>query len=490
MLVFKREVDRLKWLFEKICGSRLKDLWLLIGAGICLALFLGGVNLVNDWGSKKYQRKDNEFNTLPVAPREFVTDSPLHIEIEDQSPWAKDETLTLNQYTCSYYEQDMLTEQADYNRDGRMTQVSRYKYDTAGNIRWEQVIKDTGQPWIRNHFYEYDHSGRVVHEEIYEGKELAERSYFRYTDLGCAGVSYSYLDEKEEGSTAGYCTSRTEFLEDKEGNLLCCFEFGRQDNDVPDIVWRMQWDTVGDQMVNRVQYFERRSGQNQSDWYQSVIASDMEQINLYVYNPETSRKNLTLQLNYEWLRDDRVFALTPFFYRAQYDGDHLLWQISYEDDRVQYYSACQYDEDGRLQTAVEYVGDDAPYALFHRYEYPVEEGTLNYFYGERLDINDLPQVTSHRQEHYCYEIDGPQFIYTAEDGSHISLMFSDEGMLAGIEMTDVSGNILEGCEFCESGKDAGELEKMYINGAVVEGIDAIMDKLEEEAGTDTEGRTR
>ncbi len=147
---------------------------------------------------------------------------------------------------------------------------------------------------------------------------------------------------------------------------------------------------------------------------------------------------------------------------------------------------------------MEYAGnDDEPYALFRRYEYPVRKENVNYYYGERLDLNDLPQVESRREAQFIYEIKGRDFAHQAEDGSNIMLTFSDEGFLAKAEMTDVSGNIRQQCEAVISGKNFGKLGKLYIGKEAAEGMEEIMERLEEEAegygfrvGEDLEGRLK
>ncbi len=49
-------------------------------------------------------------------------------------------------------------------------------------------------------------------------------------------------------------------------------------------------------------------------------------------------------------------------------------------------------------------------------------------------------------------------------------------------MTDASGNLLQSSEIVINGKNFGKLERMYIEGEMAEGIDGVLEKLEEKAG--------
>lgn len=445
-----------------------------------------------------YPREDSEFYGLEAAPCALINPEK-QIVINDADFYSENDALLFYQYTDSYYDADMLMAEADYDPEGRLSNLHLLEYDMAGNLYQEHMESETDGNQTRRYVYEYDDSGNVVHEEVYWDGNLAERNYFRYTDIGRAGISYSYVDEQYEGGLSSYSLSRREFLEDEQGNLLCVFEVPAE---IPSDVWRMQWTQRDGYLVNRLRYYERNSwgsynggSYSDSDWYLGRETANEEYFNLYVCDPDTGEKNCTLQIIYDWDNETDTFVLLPSFYLAQYDEDRLLWQLDYEDDRVQYYNVRQYDKDGRLQAAVEYVGNgDEPYALFHRYEYSAEEEKVNYYYGERLDINDIPQAAGRREAHYFYEIAGQEFSHQAEDGSNIMLVFSDEGFLSKAEMTDASENTLQQCEVVISGKDFGKLGKLYIGGYMAEGMDAIMEELEEQArfygfrvGEDLEG---
>ena len=422
----------------------------------------------------KYSRDDTEFYGLPIASstheKLLISDQ---ISIDDRSSYAENEILALYQYTRYSYDDDMLIAKADYDEDGDQLQWTMWEYDSAGNIRTEQTGNGVDVIQTYSHFYEYDSSGWVVHEEIYRDEDLMENNYFRRTDIGCAGVRYSYLDNQTDGGISGSSPSRTEFLEDQQGNTLCVFEFNSWDRNEPCEAWKMQWMQQDNQIVCRVQNYKdneygfwiRQSSDSvyQNHWYQTRGNADAEQVNLYEYNSETGVGNPTLQINYEWQNEQYDFCLTPSFYRAQYDGDALLWQMLYSDGGLAYYGACQYDTDGRLEIAVEYDAEgEKPYALLHRYERPEE------------DII----------EEYVYEIQGQEFSHLFGDGENVLLTFSKTGILSGIEMTDAAGSVLEKYEFTESGENAGKIEKMYTGMNVITGEVAVLEKLEEEVGAE------
>lgn len=50
----------------------------------------------------------------------------------------------------------------------------------AGNVLAEQIADETEGTWTYRHIYEYDDSGQVAHEEVYQDDALIERNYYRY----------------------------------------------------------------------------------------------------------------------------------------------------------------------------------------------------------------------------------------------------------------------------------------------------------------------
>lgn len=370
----------------------------------------------------QYKREDTEFYGLPIAsqsPAKLLISE--QVTIDDRSSYAENEMLALYQYTRYSYGDGMLIAEADYDEDGSLFQWTMWEYDTAGNIRTEQIGNGADVIQTYSHFYEYDSSGWVVHEEIYRDEDLMENNYFRRTDIGRAGVSYSYPDKRADEGVSGSRSSRTEFLEDQQGNILCVFQFNSQNRDEPCEAWKMQWIQQENQIVNCV------------------------------------------RLNYERQNEQYDFCLTPSFYRAKYDGDFLLWQMLYSDGSLTHYSAYQYDTDGQLEIAVEYDTEkEKPYALLHRYEYPED------------DII----------EEYVYEIQGQEFSHSFGDGENVRLTFSKTGILSGIEMTDAAGTVWEKYEFTESGNEVGKLKNIHIGTDVITGEDAILEKLKEEVGAE------
>lgn len=464
---------KLEWFNEEKYGSAPKKIMLIFGAMGMLFAFFWFISWLRSTPAK-YGREDTKFYGLPIASSSTAKLSILEqVAIDDRSSYAENEMLPLYQYTRYTYDDDMLIAEADYDEDGSLFQWTMWEYDTAGNVRTEQT--GNGPDVIRTytHFYEYDSSGKGVHEEIYRDDDLMENNYFRHTDIGCAGVSYSYLDNQADGEISDSYSLCTEFLEDENGNTLCVFQFNSRDQKEPCEVWKMQWTQQGNQIVNRVQNYKddvyrfwmelNSNSEYQNHWYQTRGWADTEQLNLYEYNPETEVRNLTLQLNYEWQNEQYDFCLIPSFYRAQYDEDCLLWQMLYSDGKLAYYGACQYDTEGRLEIVVEYDTEkEKPYALLHRYERP-EEGII---------------------EEYVYEIQGQEFSHLFGDGENVLLTFSKTGILSGIAMTDAAGSVLEKYEFTESGENAGKIESMYTGTDVITGEVAVLEKLDEEVGAE------
>ena len=410
-------------------------------------------------GSAQNGRKDTDMHPLPIEEHVFL-DPPKQIVVDDRSVYAENEALKLYQYSCYYYDEDQLLAEADYDKKGSLINLNCWEYDTAGNMCREQTQNKMDGTRTCRHIYEYDSLGRKVHEKVYWNEEVVEDNYFRYTDQGCAGVSYSYLDQHIDGGISQYCSYRTEYLEDENGNPLCAFKLKSLNVDIPNDVWTMQWTQQDDYMVNHVKYYQRNIlNPNSSDWYRYADTADMEQFNLYEYNAETGDKNHILQLSYEWQNDENAFCLTVPFYRAQYEGNLLFWQMSYSDRGLVYYSACQYDADGRLEAVVEYgAEEDESYAVFYRYEYPEED----------------------KIEKYSYFIEEREFSHLFGDGDCVLLTFSYTGILTGIEMTDVSGKLIEKYEFCEVGEERGRFKNMYVGDNVIVGEKAVLEKFEEE----------
>lgn len=450
------------WIPEDRYDSR-KKAWVILMVTVSfMAFLLFGIRWLTspEPPVSKYPREETELRGLPASPR-ILINPPEQITINDQSLYAENGDLYFYQYTDSYYNEDRLQAEAVYDMTGRLLTLNWWEYDMAGNVYREHTQNEEGWEQVRRHIYEYDGTGEVVHEAIYWDEMITEDTYYRYTDLGRAGVRYSYFDDQIDGGISQYCKSHTEFLEDENGNLLCAFKLPTSTSKTPNDVWKMQWALKDSYLINRLQYFDSGWSVNDDDWYEYDRRADEEQFNLYLCNTETGEKFHTMQLLYDWDYDIDDFVLLPSFYAAQYDEDRLLWQLTYDEDRVQYYSVCQYDTDGRLQAAVEYMGnDDEPYAQLHRYEYPAKD----------------------RQGHYYYGIMGQEFVHQAKDGSSISLKFSDEGFLAEAKMTDASGNLLQSSEIVINGKNFGKLERMYIEGEMAEGIDGVLEKLEEKAG--------
>ncbi len=425
-------------------------------------------------GGNHYERENTAFHALPAEPY-IPRDSLKNTVIEDNSPYAEDESLSLYRYASRFYQDQRLTQEAEYDAQGGRTLLHTLKYDTAGNVLTEQIADETGAAQAYRHIYEYDDLGRMVHEEIYRDEDLMERHYFRYLyssyeyggsdnafnrDIGYAGVSYSYLNDQIDGGISNYCASRTEFLTDGEDNPLCIIKLNSLNQDTPGEVWKLQWQKQGDRLLNRVQYYKNsweKHYNDTDDWYLHTEHADEEQFNLYECS-EMAGKRLVLQLNYN---NKSRYLLKNSFYRARYDGDRLLWQMDYLEGRLVYYSACLYDEEGRLQEAVEYdvQGEEEPLALFHRYEYPEPD----------------------REEQYIYVIQGEEFSQELGENSAVKLVFSADGILSSLKMTNMSENGSEIYEFAASGENTGQLKQMCRGTDVTEGERAVLKKLEREA---------
>lgn len=462
--------------YEKSSGSKLWALISLLGFAVGMLTLMGTIvgllSLVGWFGSRggnSYERENTVFHRLPAA-RHIPRDSLKNMVIEDRSPYAEDESLSLCQYTIRFYQDGLLTQETEYDAQGGRTCLRTLKYDTAGNVLTEQIADEDGTQTYR-HIYEYDDLDRMAHEEVYRNEQLMERHYFRYLyssyeyggpdnafirDIGYAGVSYSYLNDQIDGGISHYCANHTEFVTDAEGNPLCVIKLNSLQQEIPGKVWKLQWRRRNDCLLNRVQYY-KSSYSHADDWYVQEKWADEEQFNLYECS-ETSGKHLALQLNYN---NASKFLITNSFYQARYDGDRLLWQMDYVEGSLAYYSACLYDGEGRLQEAVEYdaQGEEEPLALFHRYEYPEAD----------------------REEQYTYVIQGEEFDQASGEDGAIKLAFSTEGILAVIEMTNVSENDTVIYEFTVSGENTGRLKQMCAGAEVTEGERAVLRKLEQEA---------
>ena len=136
-----------------------------------------------------------------------------------------------------------------------------------------------------------------------------------------------------------------------------------------------------------------------------------------------------------------------------------MQEMNYSDGGLVYYSARQYDADGRLAAEMEYeVKEEEIFRTFHRYEYPEEE----------------------RVEKYSYLIQGQEFSHLFEEGERILLAFSCEGVLTKIKMMDRSGELLEKYEFYEAGEKEGEFRGMYAGTEMIIGETAILQELSKE----------
>ena len=135
--------------------------------------------------------------------------------------------------------------------------------------------------------------------------------------------------------------------------------------------------------------------------------------------------------------------------------------MNYEEGGLVFYSACRYDEEGRLQEAVEYdaQGEEKPLVLFHRYEYPEPD----------------------REEQYTYIIQGSEFGQVFGDGDQVRLVLSENDLLSAIEMTNVSENKPETYEFAISDENAGQILRMCIGTDAAEGEEEALKILEKEA---------
>lgn len=453
-----RNVAGSKWYREGKYGPG--PIYLLVLVAF-LAIILTGLHWMARYKTVQYKRETTAFHTLPAAPRVLVAPEE-QIVVSDTSVYAGNEFLTLYMYADFYYNADRLMAEADYDKEGNLLSKSQWEYDAAGNLIQEQTESEADGLWTNRYIYEYDEAGNVVHQKVYWDENLAEDNYFRFTDFGRAGVSFSYLDDRADGGISQYCSERMEFVEDAEGKLLYMFNFNGPETVHSRDACKKQWVQSGDHLISREQYYtyDAIRYSTRSDWYQDIEAANQEQFNLYEYDSETKRRNRILEVNYEWLSDQEKFELSPSFYRAKYDGDNLLWQIEYTDGILTYYSACQYDADGQLQSGVEYrAGEEEAYTLVHRYEY--------------LGRDKIGK--------YSYELWGTEFEQSLGEEESALLTFSDTGILTEIRLTDAMGNVSEQYEFVESGESAGRIEKMYVDGETTTGENAVLEKMEAEA---------
>ena len=134
--------------------------------------------------------------------------------------------------------------------------------------------------------------------------------------------------------------------------------------------------------------------------------------------------------------------------------------MDYAEGKLDYYSACLYDDEGRLREAVEYDAQgEEPQTFFYRYEYSEAD----------------------REDQYAYAVQGEAFGLAFGDGDQVRLVFSENGVLSAIEMTDASENRQEIFAFADSGENAGQLRQMCAGTEVAEGEREFLRKLEKEA---------
>lgn len=440
----------------------------LIGAIVGLLSFVGWIG---GEGRNDYERESTAFHGLP-AELHVLRESPGRIEIADDSPYAREESLTLSRYVSRFYQNQRLMQESEYDPQGSRTYLRTLEYDMAGNVLAEQIADETEGTWTYRHIYEYDDSGQVAHEEVYQDDALIERNYYRYLyasyvyggadqtlekKIGYAGVNYSYLNDQVDGGISQYCANHTEYLTDGEDNPLCIFRFNSLLVENPTEVWKLQWQRQGDRLLNRVQNYKAGySHSSTRDWYLREEKADAEQFNLYECS-DKAEKHLVLQINYN---HKAKFLLNNSFYLARYSEDRLLWQMDYAEGELDYYSACLYDDEGRLREAVEYDAQgEEPQTFFYRYEYSEAD----------------------REDQYAYAVQGEAFGLAFGDGDQVRLVFSENGVLSAIEMTNASENRQEIFAFADSGENAGQLRQMCAGTEVAAGEREFLRKLEKEA---------
>lgn len=447
-------------------GSVTSLVGFVVAIPVLMGFIVGLISLVGWLGSIKdssYEREKALFHTLPAAPH-IPRESLKEIVVKDRSPYAEDDSLALYQYTVRFYQEELLTQETEYDARGNRTGLHTLAYDTAGNVLTEQIVDETEETHTYRHIYEYDGMGDMVHEEIDRDGKTVENTYLRYTDEGCAGSGFSYTDDNGEFVVSSDDVRYMEFLTDEEGNPICLFQFSALDEDAPDHAWKLYWQKSDRHLLNYAWHYDYDKGlwmtnQRAYDWYASTGAIE-EQFSLYEYEEETAEKHLTMQLNYEWPAAKFDFFRVPSFYLAEYDGDRLLWQMNYVEGKLAYYSVCSYDGEDRLQEALEYDAQgEEPQTYFHRYEYPEED----------------------REEQYTYRIQGKEFRHDFE--GNISFTFSDTGIMTETEMTDVSKNEKEIYRFDTGQENAGQLLQVEMGTEKIQGEDGFLDRLEAEAAS-------
>lgn len=208
--------------------------------------------------------------------------------------------------------------------------------------------------------YEYDDAMRVLHQLTYREEKLREELFYRYEEDRSVCVRYQYGDMitagREEKTTWGIC-SYTSSVYDAAGNEVCrCYFDGNEE--LERVIYR-----VFDEKGRQIRELSGEDDDNLTDmWtmeWEEETAEGITYLNGTCYDKTEGRDN------------------PHAAYRAEYEGNDLLWEVFLTDDRLAYARAYDYDTDGNVTGEAEYsVYDGSGHSLLLQMRYN-EEGQIS-----------------------------------------------------------------------------------------------------------------
>lgn len=153
-------------------------------------------------------------------------------------------------------ETGLMTERAEYDREGQIFYSIRSVYDDSGNMVEESWHGRKGEP-IKRHTYEYDESGEIVIEVQYDRENNMIGFYnFSYDERG-------NLLEKQWHNSAGTLMSTFRYVCDEEDRVIRISLFGPEDglensqefvyDDVGNII-EEKWYDENENLVKHLRY--------------------------------------------------------------------------------------------------------------------------------------------------------------------------------------------------------------------------------------------
>lgn len=245
--------------------------------------------------------------------------------------------------------------------DDGLLPEKQIRYISVGNDRLDRYEYDSDGTFTgRYELWEYDGEGRIVHKIVYDGKQKSKESYYSYRNEMCACITYTYENADGGGERLALCEKS---VSDAQGNLLL--------NDICDAEGTIL-------STKRYQYNDQahpvliRKGEN-GECLNEVWA-------LAWSGPLHDQKEADVSY---YKADSFAEAAAPYWYQKKepdmryrlfywYAGEHVASVMKYGGSGLEYYSACDYDENGNLQEITEYTVDTMPDSL-HQTRYTYDE---------------------------------------------------------------------------------------------------------------------